>query len=91
MTPTLRIFFIFPIVRLATVQMMEEYERVILPYMGEEKLDLESLRNLFGYQGKRDYIQALQQQLLRLNQFYYDYKCSYRHTQDLNEAIRFIH
>ncbi|MBY0215369.1 response regulator [Paenibacillus illinoisensis] len=76
---------------IATVQMMEEYERVIRPYMGEEKLDLESLRNLFDYQGMRDYIQALQQQLLRLNQFYYDYKCSYRHSQDLNEAIRFIH
>ncbi|MGD0031298.1 response regulator [Paenibacillus illinoisensis] len=75
----------------ATVQMMEEYEQVIRPYMGEEKLNLESLRNLFDYQGMRDYIQALQQQLLRLNQFYYDYKCSYRHSQDLNEAIRFIH
>ncbi|WP_336776489.1 hypothetical protein [Paenibacillus sp. MMO-58] len=33
----------------------------------------------------------LQQQLLRLKQFYYDYKYSYRNTQDLNEAIRFIH
>ncbi|WKL02200.1 AraC family transcriptional regulator [Paenibacillus amylolyticus] len=54
-------------------------------------LDLESLRNLFDYQGIREYIQALQQQLLRLNQLYYDYKCSYHHSQDLNEAIRFIH
>ncbi|HBU82240.1 MAG TPA: hypothetical protein DEF35_11455 [Paenibacillus sp.] len=75
----------------ATVQMMEEYERVIRPYMGEEALDLESLRNLFDYPGMRDYIQALQQQLLRLNQFYFEYKCSYRNSQDLNEAIRFIH
>ncbi|WP_141500845.1 response regulator transcription factor [Paenibacillus luteus] len=75
----------------ATVQMLEEYERVIRPYMGEEALDIECLRNLFDYPGIRDYIQALQQQLLRLNQFYYDYKCSYRKTQDLNEAIRFIH
>ncbi|MBW4083681.1 response regulator [Paenibacillus sp. S150] len=75
----------------AIVQMLEEYERVIRPYMGEEALDIESLRNLFDYPGIRDYIQALQQQLLRLNQFYYEYKCSYRNTQDLNEAIRYIH
>lgn len=75
----------------ATVQMMEEYQRVIHPYMREEVLDLESLRNLFDYQGMREYIQALQQQTLRLNQLYYDYKCGYRHSQDLNEAIRFIH
>ncbi|MFC3747300.1 response regulator [Paenibacillus sp. GCM10012306] len=75
----------------AIVQMLEEYVRVITPYMGEETLDIECLRNLFDYHGIRDYIQALQQQLLRLNQFYYEYKCSYRNTQDLNEAIRFIH
>jgi two-component system response regulator YesN len=75
----------------AVVQMLEEHERVISPYMGEEALDIECLRNLFDYPGIRDYIQALQQQLLRLNQFYYEYKCSYRNTQDLNEAIRFIH
>ncbi|BBI36602.1 response regulator transcription factor [Cohnella abietis] len=75
----------------AMVQMLEEYERVIRPYMGEEALDIECLRNLFDYPGIRDYIQALQQQLLRLNQFYYEYKCSYRNTQDVNEAIRFIH
>ncbi|MGO4537734.1 response regulator transcription factor [Paenibacillus sp. 2TAB19] len=75
----------------AVVQMLEEYERVIRPYMGEEALDMECLRNLFDYPGIRDYIQALQQQLLRLNQFYYEYKCSYRNSQDLNEAIRYIH
>ncbi|MFC6334169.1 response regulator [Paenibacillus septentrionalis] len=75
----------------ATVEMLEEYERVILPYMGEETLDTACLHNLFDYPGIRDYIQALQQQLLRLNQFYYEYKCSYRNSQDLNEAIRFIH
>ncbi len=74
----------------ATVQMLEEYERVI-SYMGKEALDIECLSNLFDYPGIRDYIQALQQQLLRLNQFYYEFKCSYRNTQDLNEAIRFIH
>lgn len=75
----------------AMVQMLEEYERVIRPYMGEEALDIESLRSLYDYPGIRDYIQALQQQLLRLNQFYYEFKCSYRNTQDLNEAIRYIH
>jgi two-component system response regulator YesN len=75
----------------AVVQMLEEYERVISPYMGEEALDIECLRNLYDYPGIRDYIQAMQQQLLRLNQFYYEFKCSYRNTQDLNEAIRFIH
>ncbi|WP_042169483.1 response regulator [Paenibacillus gorillae] len=75
----------------ATVQLLEEYERVIRPYMGEEALDVECLRNLFDYPSIRDYIQALQQQLFRLNQFYYDYNCSYRNSQDLNEAIRFIH
>lgn len=75
----------------AIVQMLEESVRVIRPYMGEEALDSECLRNLFDYPGIRDYIQALQQQLLRLNQFYYEYKCSYRNSQDLNEAIRFIH
>ncbi|AOZ91805.1 response regulator [Paenibacillus crassostreae] len=75
----------------AIVQMLEEYERVIRPYMGEETLDIECLRNLFHYPGIRDYLQALQQQLLRLNQFYNEYKCSYRNTQDLNEAVRFIH
>jgi Response regulator containing CheY-like receiver domain and AraC-type DNA-binding domain len=75
----------------AIVQMLEEYERVIRPYMGEEALDIECLRNLYDYPGIRDYIQALQQQLLRLNQFYYEFKCSYRNSQDLNEAIRFIH
>ncbi|MBN2981067.1 response regulator transcription factor [Cohnella algarum] len=75
----------------AAVEMLEEYERVIRPYMGEEALDIECLRNLFDYSGIRDYIQALQQQLLRLNQFYYEYKCSYRNSQDLKEAIRFIH
>ncbi|MDQ6417827.1 response regulator [Paenibacillus sp. LHD-117] len=75
----------------AVVQMLEEYERVIRPYMGEETLDIDCLRNLFDYPGIRDYLQALQQQLLRLNQFYDEFKCSYRNTQDLNEAIRFIH
>ncbi|MBQ4900262.1 response regulator [Paenibacillus sp. Marseille-P2973] len=75
----------------AMVQMLEEYERVIRPYMGEETLDMECLRNIFDHPGIRDYIQALQQQLLRLNQFYYEFKCSYRNTQDLNEAIRYIH
>lgn len=75
----------------AAVQMLEEYERVIRPYMGEEALDIDCLRNLFDYPGIRDYIQALQHQLLRLNQFYYEFKCSYRNSQDLNEAIRFIH
>lgn len=75
----------------ATVQLLEEYERVIRPYMGEEALDIECLRNLYDYPGIRDYIQALQQQIMRLNQFYYEYKCSYRNSQDLNEAIRFIH
>jgi len=75
----------------AIVQMLEEYERVISPYMGEEALDMKCLHNLFDYPGIRDYIQALQQQLLRLNQFYYEFKCSYRNTQDLKEAIRFIH
>lgn len=75
----------------AMVQMLEEHERVIRPYMGEEQIDLECLRNLFDYPGIRDYIQALQQQLLRLNQFYYEFKCSYRNSQDLNEAIRYIH
>lgn len=75
----------------AIVQMLEEYERVVRPYMGEEALDIDSLRNLYAYPGIRDYIQALLHQLLRLNQFYYEFKCSYRNTQDLNEAIRFIH
>ncbi|MDQ0088834.1 two-component system response regulator YesN [Paenibacillus anaericanus] len=75
----------------AIVQLLEEYVRVILPYMGEETLDIECLRNLYDYPGIREYIQALQQQLLRLNQFYYDFKCSYRNTQDLNEAVRYIH
>ncbi|XID91459.1 response regulator [Paenibacillaceae bacterium WGS1546] len=75
----------------AMAQMLEEYERVIRPYMGEEALDIDSLRSLFDYPGIREYIQALQQQLLRLNQFYDEFKCSYRNTQDLNEAIRFIH
>lgn len=73
------------------VQMLEEYVRVIRPYMGEEVLDVDCLRNLFDYPNIREYIRALQQQLLRLNQFYYEYKCSYRNSQDLNEAIRFIH
>lgn len=75
----------------AIVEMLEEYERVVRPYMGEEALDIESLRSLYDYPGIRDYIQAMQHQLLRLNQFYYDFKCSYRNSQDLNEAIRFIH
>ncbi|PWW05060.1 two-component system response regulator YesN [Paenibacillus cellulosilyticus] len=75
----------------ATVELIEEYERVIRPYLGEEALDIDCLRNLFDYPGIREYIQALQQQLLRLNQLYYDFKCSYRNTRDLNEAIRFIH
>lgn len=75
----------------AMVQMLEQYERVIRPYMGENALDIDCLRNLFDYPGIRDYIQALQKQLLRLHQFYYEYKCSYRNSQDLNEAIRFIH
>ncbi|MFC4597087.1 response regulator [Cohnella hongkongensis] len=75
----------------AAVQLLEEYERVIRPYMGEEALDIECLRELYDYPGIRDYIQALQQQLLRLDQFYYEFKCSYRNSQDLNEAVRFIH
>lgn len=75
----------------ATVELLEQYELVIRPYMGEEALDIASLRNLYDYPGIREYLQALQQQLLRLNQYYYDFKCSYRNTQDLNEAIRFIH
>src|SRR5690606_12274910 len=53
----------------AVVEMLEEHERVIRPYMGEEALDIECLRNLFDYPRIRDYIQALQQQLLRLNHF----------------------
>jgi len=75
----------------AVVQLLEEHERVIRPYMGEEALDIESLRNLFDYPGIRDYIQTLQRQLLRLNQYYSEFKCSYRNTQDLNEAVRYIH
>lgn len=75
----------------AVVQLLEEYERVIQPYMGEESLDIDCLRNLFDYPSIRSYIQALQQQMLRLNQFYYEFKCSYRNTQDLNEAIRYIY
>lgn len=75
----------------AVVQMLEEYECVIRPYMGEDALDIESLRSLFDYPGIRDYIQELQHQMLRLDQFYYEFKCSYRNSQDLNEAIRFIH
>jgi two-component system response regulator YesN len=75
----------------AVVQMLEEYGRVIQPYMGEEGLDIDCLRNVFAYPGIREYIQAVQQQLLRLNQLYDEFKCSYRNTQDLNEAIRFIH
>lgn len=75
----------------ATVQLLEEYARVIQPYMGEEALDIAALGNLFDYPGIRDYLQALQQQLLRLNHFYYELKCSYRNSQDLNEAIRYIH
>lgn len=75
----------------AVVQMLEEYEWVIRPYMGEDTLDIESLRNLYDYPGIRDYIQALQHQMLRLNHFYFEFKCSYRNSQDLNEAIRFIH
>lgn len=61
------------------------------PLHGEDALDIESLRNLYDYPGIRDYIQALQHQMLRLNHFYYEFKCSYRNSQDLNEAIRFIH
>lgn len=75
----------------AVVQMLEEYEWVIRPYMGEDALDIESLRSLYDYPGIRDYIQALQHQMLRLNHFYCEFKCSYRNSQDLNEAIRFIH
>jgi len=75
----------------AVVQLLEEYERVIRPYMGEEALDIDALRNLYDYPGIRDYLQALQHQLLRLNHFYKELKCSYRNTQDLNEAIRYIH
>lgn len=75
----------------ALVEMIDEYERVIRPYLGEEAIDTDCLRNLFDYPGMREYIQALQQQLLRLNQHYYELKCSYRNSQDLNEAIRYIH
>jgi two-component system response regulator YesN len=75
----------------ALVDMIDEYERVIRPYIGEGTIDIDCLRNLFDYPGMRDYIQALQQQLLSLNQHYYELKCSYRNSQDLNEAIRYIH
>ncbi|MFS0725249.1 response regulator transcription factor [Paenibacillus sp. 1P07SE] len=75
----------------ATVQLVEEYERVIRPYLGEEELAIDAVRSLFDYPGIREYIQALQQLLLRLNQLYYDCKCSYRNSHDLNEAVRFIH
>lgn len=75
----------------ASVQMLEEYARVIQPYMGSEALDIDCLRSLYDYPGIREYIQALQQQLLRLNQFYYEFKVGYRNTQDINAAIRFIH
>lgn len=75
----------------AIVQMLEECVLVIRPYIGEDALDIDSLRNLYDYHGIREYIQALQQQLLHLNQFYYEFKCSYRNSQDLNEAIRFIY
>ena len=75
----------------AMVEMLEQYERVVRPYMGEEALDLESLRKLYDYPGIREYIQALQGQILRLNQYYDEFKCSYRNSQDLNEAIRYIH
>lgn len=71
--------------------MLEEYEWVIRPYMGEDALDIDPLRNLYDHPGIREYIQALQQQMLRLSQFYHEFKCSYRNSQDLNEAIRFIH
>lgn len=75
----------------ALVKMLEEYQRVIQPYMGNETLDIDSLRSLYDYPGIREYIQALQQQLLRMDQFYYGFKCGYRNTQDMDAAIRFIH
>jgi len=73
------------------IQMIEEHIRVIRPYINDELFDLDCLRQLFDYASMRDYVYALQQQLLRLNQFFYEYKCSYRNSKDLNEAIRFIH
>lgn len=75
----------------AVVEMLEEYGRVIQPYLGDEGLDVDSLRNPYDYPGIREYLQALQQQLLRLNQYYEEFKCSYRNSQDLSEAIRYIH
>src|SRR5690606_37808138 len=59
----------------AVVQLLEEYARVIRPYLGEASLDIDCLRSLFDYPGIRDYIQALQRQLLRLDQYYDEYKC----------------
>lgn len=72
-------------------ELFEEYERVIRPYTGDDALDIASLRSPYDYPGIREYVQALQRQLLRLDQYYHDFKCSYRNSQDLNEAIRFIH
>jgi len=75
----------------AVVQLLEEYVQLIRPYLGETSLDLDRVRELFDYPGIREYIQALQLRLLRLHQLYIEYKCSYHASQDLSEAIRFIH
>jgi len=72
-------------------ELLEDHVRVISPYIGDHALDINALRHLFDFPGIREYLLVLQQQLVKLNQYYYEFKINYRNTQDLNEAIRFIH
>ncbi len=72
------------------VQMLEEYERVILPWVGKDRLDLASLRNPYAFPNIRTYLEELQKQLLHLNSHYAERQFSYQNSEHLRDAITFI-
>lgn len=74
----------------AVVLQMEEYERVILPWVGQDKLDLLSLRQPFAYASVHSYLEAVLQQLLHLNYKYQEMSFTYESTDIINEAVRYI-
>lgn len=72
------------------VNRLEEYERVILPWVGKDRLDLPGIRNPYSFPNIRSYLDELQRQFLHLNSHYYERSFSYNNAEPLRDAITFI-
>ncbi len=72
------------------VNRLREYERVILPWVGKDRLDLACLKNPYTFPNIRSYLEELQKQFLHLNNHYAERSFSYRNSDYLRDAITFI-